>query len=261
MSAGTFVYAGPTQINLDGHCLLLQEMTAPVARHAPTVSIGEVLFDVGGESQTLRVVGEADRHNLGDAEWYLYQKLLALGASTTGTLTVNGKAYGNCAFVQGSGEIGGHEWVTYRYNFLQGDNSSGDVGTPGAAPAEYAARTSAGSYTMSGTALGAHARISEMTVSRELITKHLGRGRGVRIKDVAYSRAVNLSLTCWKSYSTTRADLEDYLVSLYHTLGSVDGSLVGNGNTFTNCHVVGIRSGSQRNELWDEFTVDIQQQV
>jgi len=259
MSSGTFVDSSG-QINLDGDCLLIPDLAAPVAGHRPTVKTGEVLFDVGGESQTLRVTGECQRHSLGDAEWYLYQKLLALGASTTGVLTVTGQAYGNCAFVSGTGEIGGHEWVTYRYEFLQGDNSSGDVGSAGAEPGEYAARTSAGAFTFAGTALGEHARISGMSISRDLITKHLGRGRGIRIKDVAHARSIQLSLTCWVS-KATRASIEDYLIGLYQTLGSMDGSLVGNGNTFTDCHITGIKAEGVRDELWHYFTVDLTQEV
>lgn len=260
MSSGTFVYAGPTQIDLDGDCFLMPDVAAPVATHKPTIQVGEALFDIGGESQTLHVVGECQRHNLGDAEWYLYQKLLALGQSTTGALTVNGQAYGNCAFQSGSGEIAGHTWVSYRHEFLQGDNSSGAAGTAAAMVAEYGGRSSAGAFTFGGTALGDHAQITEVRVSRSLIVKHLGRGRGVRIKDLATARSVTLNLKCWKSH-TTRAALEAYLLGLEQTLGSCDGSLVGNGNTFSNCHLRAIRTDGSRDDLGTYFTAEIVQEV
>lgn len=67
--------------------------------------IGMKLHHTGGGLQNITVPYWARRFTRGDAEKYLYDMLVHLGRSDLGELSIHDKAYTNCWFVGGDGEV------------------------------------------------------------------------------------------------------------------------------------------------------------
>ncbi|MEW6359648.1 MAG: hypothetical protein AB1696_25145 [Planctomycetota bacterium] len=118
-----------TKIGFDGTAhLSLRHANEPLV-HAAWNRTSVAVYQHGGNLNTIVVRGAALRHNQGDGEWYLYQKLLDLSASGLGDLYIGGPTwikYPDCLWVSGEGKVtcGAADgstaaYVEYTHEFIQ----------------------------------------------------------------------------------------------------------------------------------------------
>lgn len=80
-------------------------LAGPYGPETVRPGIGVKLHHTGGGLHRITVQFHARRYTRGDAEKYLWDMLTTLGRSDLGELCVHDKAYTNCWFISGSGEI------------------------------------------------------------------------------------------------------------------------------------------------------------
>lgn len=238
-------------VALDGVCVLEPSYENSPIVDAPTTAGHVYIFRIGQDFHTLRVRGGCPRHNQGDGEWWAYNHLLwGLGGMGKGTLTIEDRRYPGCFFLKGKatckcrrGAITNEAWVDYDLTFLQSRQempvsiaaAGGEYPSP---IAEYAARNSNRTYTFGGTSLGL---ISDegltVSVDREVLVNPIPKAYGVRVEDLAYGLKISLDLTM--SYKAdTHGDWNKWWMELVANKGDEPAALVGNGNTFDNCHML-----------------------
>jgi len=224
-------------------------------------------FRAGRNRFLVRVIGGVLRHNRGDAEWYLYTKLRALGKTGPGELAVNDLVWPRAMFVSGTGEISMSSatgcWVEYRYEFeigLPQDTANPSPAyTAPAEPAEYEGRSNAGSFIYNGINLGDAPAYLVPRVRREVLAREIPRCFGVRYKNIKHGREIKLVVRCIL-HRETRAALEDVLRDTAYDLGDGAATLTGNGNTYPNCYITELHSAGH-DAKFDEFTVTFVQEA
>jgi len=80
-------------------------ISGPYGPELARPGIGMKMHHTGGGLQRITVPYHARRYSRGDAERYLVDMITHLGRSDLGELSVHGRAYTNCWFVSGDGEI------------------------------------------------------------------------------------------------------------------------------------------------------------
>lgn len=238
-----------TAIGLQEFCLL-----DPSYRNSPITSIannqGNVrVFRVGMDYLRLRVKGGCLRHSQGDGEWYGYNLLKDLGESGLGTLGIEDRDYPEAYFTGGSIRVqcgtaddADAAWVDYELDFLQSVQPKtvsigAAAGSCPAAPGEYADRNSNRTYTFDGTSLGTISGEGlEISVHREVVANAVPKCYGIRIDDNPMGLEMQIALSM--SYlADTHGDWNEWWMELVTNKGDAPASLVGNGNTFTDCHI------------------------
>ncbi len=250
---------GSSTITLGSDCYLVPSSMSERVRHAPLNRTQEFIFDVGGGYYNLVVAGEIERHNQGDAEWWLYQKLLALGASGLGDLSVNGHKFPNAMFTSGRGYVNAFKAVTYWYQFAcslperSASLAAGD--SAGADEAEYAGRGSWDIYHLAGEQLGTMGAL-EIAVSRPVEIKRLTRCYGVRIEDLSRGRQVSLTYS-GDHHHDTYADLCEWCWQFQARIGYQEATLTGCGNTFDNVFLQSITPETDADRRQLRFTAQM----
>ena len=135
-------------------------------------------------------------------------------------------------------KVGSHKTATGAAGFSPSD------------PGEYPGRTSNNDYVFAGGLIGVQARLASVSVSRELVIKHLPRGYGARIKNIVKGRRILFSISSilkpnWTSPAGPtvpaglgglfyeRSDVEEDMDSIASFIIDRKSSLFGNGNAFT----------------------------
>ncbi|NOZ20408.1 MAG: hypothetical protein GXP25_04885 [Planctomycetes bacterium] len=118
-----------TKIGFDGTAHVSMGHTNEPLVHAAWNRTSVIVYQQGHNLNRMVVHGAVQRHNQGDGEWYLYQKLLDLSASGLGDLIIGGPTwikYPNCLWVSGEGKVtcgtddgSTAAYVEYRHEFIQ----------------------------------------------------------------------------------------------------------------------------------------------
>jgi len=219
---GEHVFASPSArrriVTLDPH-------SAPAA-----------VLDSGGGILDLDVRAQRVRFNLGDAERYIYEQLLALSDSGPGELAYEDNrghrhVFGDAVCMGGSGAVEACTFADMRLDFACPEKSAEPawVGAP-AAPPLYAGTDTLQNYAAGGVTLGVGGRM-RIEMSRDYPLREIPRARGARAT-VPHRRAVMRFVVEAARVAGTEnlaTDLEDLARSIS---GVVD--LRANGNVFTN---------------------------
>ena len=155
---GGYFTDGETHVELGEHVFL-----TPVARRANALlsppNRPGVLLDGGGGVVELTVTGQRLRHNLGDAERYVYGLFRALALSGAGDLGVEDElgsrsVFGDCLCVEAAAEVRAMRFVEMRFTFAAPERVSQPAwaGVP-AAPGEYPRTDSLQDYAAGGVAV------------------------------------------------------------------------------------------------------------
>ncbi len=218
---GEHVFASPSArrriVTLDPH-------SAPAA-----------VLDSGGGILELEVTAQRVRTNLGDAERYIYEQLLALSDSGPGNLAYEDNrghrhVFGDAVCVGGSGVVEACEFADMRLDFACPEKSAEPawVGAP-AAPGVYAGTDTLQDYAAGGVTLGVGGRM-RIEMSRDYPLREIPRARGARAT-VPQARAVIRFIIDAARVAGTESlatDLEDLARSISGLV-----NLTANGNTFT----------------------------
>lgn len=173
--------------------------------------IGAKLHHTGGGLQQIAVPYWARRFTRGDAEKYLYDMLVHFGRTDLGELSVHDKAYTNCWFTNGTGEVvharsneaveegdptGGRPrfHVRGRLQFVRGLPPAVDLAMPNSLPPperfESVGGTNDGDYTATKvggifhgqiTKIGRYCDLREVSVERPYLAVTIPRCDGTRI--------------------------------------------------------------------------------
>ena len=230
------VFDNGAAITLGGDCHLVPSSSTQRSQRAPRHQTQEQIFDVGGGYYRHIVAGEIERHNQGDAEWWARTKLLALGASGLGDLSVNGLKFADAMFRNGRCRVEAHCVVNYFYEFVQSLQlrtatlAAGD--TPGADEAEYAGRGTTDIYHLAGEQLGVMGAL-QLSVRRQLTIKRIPRAYGVRIEDAHHARSLELAYNGYH-HCDTYAELVEWCWQMQARIGYQEATLDGCGNTWSN---------------------------
>jgi hypothetical protein len=216
---------------------------------------------LGGGLFQLSVTSYFERTTSGAAEWFCYEFLRDLGKTGIGKLQIADQVWIDTLFTGGKCSIrnaANSSYICYELTFIRSLPKDAGLAaklTPDPVePAEAGARTSAGSYTFATKALGTHAFIDSMSVSRPSIVETVPRGLGVRVKSRRGARRLSLNVSSWyrvvpDGVTYSRPPLEKLLHDSFHELSSQKGDLVGQGNTFQNCYLTDFSPDSGDN-LW-----------
>ena len=260
---------GDTIVGLDGHAaVVFTAGTNSPIQITPWARLSTALLEGDGDVQRLVVVGEHTRNSRGDAEWYAYQKALALSAQ--GIITIGTKdhsaqtrTFSGCWFEAASFEISADAAVRYTFTFARGEPERGtaepayDADKLQAAIADYGKSTNH-TFTANGYALGDWAVLLPI-VRRPVLTAHIGRCYGSRITDIRTGRHVGLEVQA-VIMKNSQILFQDAITDMVAgvTTGSIE--IVGNGNTFTACQLTDVRSG-QHEHRYGEVTLSFAQEI
>lgn len=238
---------GTTVVGLDGWATAhIASFSSPVVRLSGAGFTEVEFLPTGGDTQIWRVRGLCDRYNVGDGEWYAYQKAIALLAQNSGTLgitmgAVTTKAYGSLWFRSGQWQVPVVDLVYYELDFIRGTPKH-EASEPAynaaklqAAPGEYGGRSNGWAHAVSSGAsnivVGDH---SLMTVrcDRDTHLARMGRAYGCRVIDNISGKAIYADLAISHDDSN-QLELEANMDALTRLLQGNTVTLTGNGNTFS----------------------------
>ena len=268
MAAGYFADA-ITNVGLDEEpsALVSGQGFGPIVLQ-PWNQTQATLFQRGGGYMQIRVKWTINRHNRGDAEWYVYQKCKNLALIGTGELYVQGNVYEHavCLSCTASIEEPAHDgnlssWsckvlmnVVFEVSIPETTSNLSPTYSAPATPGEYTSRTSDGAFTFKGTSIAD----SPLRLTPSLRCQHvrhlLPRAYGVFHEDQTSGAVIRLQLegTHWKS---TRALLEDEWRDILVTIRDDVGSLVGNGNTYADCYMADAPSMDDSDRRFSAFGI------
>jgi len=205
-----------------------------------------VVLDSGGGTFELQVTGQRVRDNLGDAERYIYQLLLALATSEPGDLAhENNRGYrsvfGDSACVSGEGDVQGSRFADMRFDFASPEKSSEPAwGAVPATPGIYAGTSTLRNYAAGGVSLGTGGEM-RTEMYRAWPLREIPRARGSRTSVPPRGAVMKfLVRTAWPETTVNLArDLED----LMRTIGPRQVDLTANGNTYEDVVLAAMRPG------------------
>jgi hypothetical protein len=200
---------------------------------------GAVLLPSGGGMLDLEVTGQRLHDNLGDAERYTYELLLALADSDPGELGVEDSRGEQATFDQavclgGVAEVHAFTFVDMRLDFVapQADAASEPAwGSIPATPATYGGTSTAQNYQAGGVALGDHAVAMRIEMMRSYGMRTVPRARGGRAVGPTSGAQMKFVVT---GHVVCPSDaVADVLRDLSRSIGAGAVDLTGNGNTYT----------------------------
>lgn len=220
----------------------------------PTLPLSSVLTCHGG-ILSINLLAYCERASLGDAEWWLTQKLEALAGSAAGTLAFEDNqdrpvTYEDALFVSATGMVHAYQVAVLEAQFLApmksaqpGWGPESGTGTETWAdvpdePAEYAARTTSQNYLANGQELGLGPMLS-LAVDRRAQLRVIPRCKGARVSaDPAEARmTIEISADLVSDTDHWQVQLEDKVRSI----GVGPFGVTGNGNTWDLCRLVEAR--------------------
>jgi len=221
----------------------------------PSLDVSTILVCHGG-IQAVNVQCYCHRTNLGDAEWWLTQKLVALASSTVGVLAVEDNldrpvVWDDALFVRGTGVVEAFEMGVLSLDFVAPERASQpgfgspETGTETetwsgapAEPDEYADRTFLQDYEANGQTLGVGPLLS-IGVDRRAALRVVPRCSGARFSPEPAEAGMTLEIV-----ADLISDTEHWQVmleDLVRDIGTGAFDLTGNGNTWGQCRLRGAR--------------------
>ncbi len=225
---------GTVDIELGEHVFALPSARRRIVRLDPHSEPAAVL-DSGGGILELEVTAQRLRTNLGDAERYIYEQLLALSDSGPGELAYEDNrghrhVFGDAVCTGGSGVVEACEFADMRLDFACPEKSAEPawVGAP-AAPALYAGTDTLQDYAAGGVTIGVGGRM-RIEMSRDYPLREIPRARGARATVPQSQTMMRFVIDAARVAGTENlaTDLEDLSRSISGVV-----NLTGNGNTFT----------------------------
>ena len=205
-----------------------------------------VVLDSGGGAFDLEVTGQRVRDNLGDAERYIYELLLALATSEPGDLAhENNRGYrsvfGDSVCVSGEGEVRAFSFADMKLDFRCPEKSSEPAwGAVPATPGTYAGTATLQDYAAGGINLGTGGEM-RIEMYRSWSLREVPRARGARTSVPPRGAVMRfLVRTAWEEGVTNLAVL---LENLMRTIGPRQVDLTANGNTYEDVVLDGMRPG------------------
>ena len=205
------------------------------------------ILDSGGGTQELSVRGQRLRANMGDAERWIYEILLALATSDPGELGVqdnlgNQAVFGDAVCVGASGEVQAFRFADVRYTFLAPEVSAqGAFGAVPAAPATYGGTSTAQNYQVDAADVGDHGVSLRIEMTRSYPLREIPRCRGARARGPASNARIRLIVT--SHLVDTTQTIWEAVEALVRGIGPRHVDLTGNGNTYADVLLESVRPG------------------
>jgi len=227
-------YLGDVEIG--AHVFVTPGLTRNILRRSPYNAPARQ-HDAGGGYLTLEATGQRLRASRGDAEWWLYTRLLALAAYSAPCLAYEDSrgyahVYGDAVLTGASGRVYGGRFAELRLDCQCPEASAASAWVaPPAEPGTYAGRTDAQDYAAGGVSLGYGGEL-EFRLTRKAECRMIPRARGAR-STAPYSDVVlQIVATVWQ-----RGDLEAVTGTVEDLYRDISGrvALTGNGNTYSDC--------------------------
>lgn len=244
---------------------------------------GVLIHRIGGGVKTIQVEGSIVRANQGDAEWWAFKFFEVMGRSALGKLSIDNWAIELAMFESGAAtfSLGLTSCiVNYSMTFKAGSHKvvSNSVGFSPGDDAQYEGRTSNNDYVFGGVNIGVEARLASVSVSRELVIKHLPRGFGARIKNIVKGRRLSFSISTivkpqWTAPAgpTTpsglgglfyeRSDVEEDEDRIASSVIDQKAVLAGNGNEFNRVVIRSIRPQISSSPFTEAMTIEAEQDL
>ena len=195
------------------------------------------VMDSGGGTLALEVTGQRVRANLGDAERWAYELLLALAASESGTLGVedergNRATFADAVCVGASAEFHAYRMAEISFDFAAPERSAQPAwGAVPATPGTYGGTSTQQNYAAGGVALGDHPASMRIEMVREFPMLEVPRARGARPRGPARRALMRFAVT--GHVIERAASLAGALETLARSIGPRAVALTGNGNTYS----------------------------
>ncbi len=203
------------------------------------------VLDQGGGVLDVSVTGQRLRDNLGDAERYLHDLMLALACSEPGVLGWEDNRGHRCTFgdavcVRAEGRVSAMRFAELRCTFACPEAvSQPEWGSVPDVPAAYDGTSTAQDYAANGLQIGAYPVSLRIAMTRAYPLRPVPRARGARSRGPV-SGAV-LRLTVHASHRQADGSLPAALVELERQIGPGFVALTGNGNSYPNCFLSAVR--------------------
>lgn len=193
----------------------------------------------GGGIYEVEVRGQRLRHNLGDAERYVYglfRQLARSGPGDLGAEDVTGRqvTFGDAVCVQADAEVHAFTFVDMRFVFLAAEQSSAPAwGAIPSTPALYAGTSTAQDYAAGGITVGDAPYGLRIEMTRRSGMRQIPRARGARAT-MPHSGA-HLVFTVLSAQVGDAEHVANDLEDLARDIGADAQILSGNGVDYTNC--------------------------
>lgn len=193
------------------------------------------VHDSGGGILHLEMTVQRDRANLGDAEAYIYNQLVALAESDAGDFGYEDNrghrhVFGDVVCLSGRGEVRGQRFVDMRLNFACSEKSVEPAwGAVPAPPATYAGTDTLQDYRAGGVVLGLAGEM-KMSLIRKWPLRELPRARGSRTSTPYSGGAIYFSVAVGYVAGTTNLAME--LENIERQIGPGPVALVANGYVY-----------------------------
>jgi len=207
--------------------------------------IGAVLLPSGGGMLDLEVTAQRLRDNLGDAERYAYELLLALSGSDPGALGIEDArseraTFGEAVCLGGVADVLACRFVDMRLDFAAPQSlSEPSWGSVPTTPGVYSGTSTTQNYQAGGVALGDWAVSMRIEMMRSFGMRTIPRARGGRAAGPTSGALMRFVVT---GHVHCPSDaVADRLRDLARSIGPDELDLTGNGNTYTNVIMESLR--------------------
>jgi len=200
----------------------------------------------GGGIQEIEVQGQRLRFNLGDAERYVYEIFAALATSDPGVLGVEDvldrrATFGEAVCVAAVGEIYAFTFADMRFTFLAGEKSGEPAwGAIPSAPGVYAGTSTSQDYAAGGVSVGTYPEKMRIEMRRRCNVRVIPRARGARATVPHSGAHIRFTITGHEVADVNNLAVD--LQALARQIGPGAVNLTGNGNTYTDCVLQGLRT-------------------
>jgi len=266
---------GVSVIGIEDHAFPACEWTGePHVHERDWKSLGPRMLESGRGRFVVRVNCAAERHNRGDGEWYVYQKLLSFARSGEGTLALADDAghhftKASLWWIAGSGRMVSDTIAEYQLVFAGGEKErtapapAWDATKLQDPPAEYAGRSTVMSFDANGYRLGnlnGGGAALEIQMTRAFTFHALPPAYGLRIVDRKKGLNVMLTVNVPWAGDTHNDLIQTVADEILRNVTTGPVLLTGNGNTYTNCYLLGVRL-EQREQRVQTIQVAFRQEV
>ena len=193
---------------------------------------GGVVLDSGGGTHEISVTGQRTRENLGDAERYIYEILVALAGSDAGDLAYEDNrghrvVFGDAICVSASGEVQAGRFAEIRYEFESPERLSQPAwGAVPTTPGVYAGSDWLQDYAVGGVSLGTGGRM-RIEMHRSWPLREMPRARGARATTPYSGAQIRFLVTADQVAGTS--NLASALDTVERLIGPRTVDLVANG--------------------------------
>ncbi len=232
---GGYFDDGTTPIELGSHAFV----TASERRHNLMLEppgVPACVQDAGGGLLALQVTAHRLWQDLGQAEWWLYERLRQLALSGPGTLGCEDGAgrrvtFGRAVCLGGVGRVRGFRLAELRLDFAAPAEPTAPAWqTPPEPPIAPPGTASAQDYAVGGVQIGTHPAEMRIRMARRFPLITVPRAWGARSRRPQW--AARMHLVVRAHALPADQDPSDYLVELARQIGPRPVDLTANGNTY-----------------------------